>query len=147
MKYIIKKIYFIIQAFSSMERGVSLFFAILIMSVILAIGAGISTILIQEIRMTGEMGHSVVAFYAADSGIEYQLYSFYKMPTSTYQALSNDNLINNSSYEVNAKCSSLTPNCYGELGFEVDENCTANNYCIKSIGSYEKTKRGIETQY
>ena len=147
MNYIVKKICSMFHVQGYMERGVSLFFAVLIMSVILAIGAGISTILIQEIRMTGEIGHSVVAFYAADSGIEQQLYNFYKMATTTYQASSTAELINGSSYEVNTKCRKEPIVCYTELGFETDGNCDAKNYCIKSIGSYGKTKRAIEANY
>ncbi len=61
-----------------LEKGISLLFVVLIMSVILAIGMGISGILIQQIRMMGEIGQSIVAFYAADSGIEEVMYNLYQ---------------------------------------------------------------------
>ena len=127
------------------EKGVALLFTVLIMSVILAVAAGISVILIQETKMIGEIGHSVVSFYAADSGVEQQLYDLYKIPSEESHFPQYSNSLNNAaSYIVTAKCSTST-DCYA--GFAVDENCTAFNYCIKSIGSYEKTKRAIEIEY
>jgi len=127
------------------EKGVSLLFTMLIMSVILAAGAGISVILIQETKMIGEIGHSVVSFYAADSGVEQQLYDLYKIPPEDPHLPQYSNTLSNTaSYIVTAKCSALA-DCY--VGFVVDENCTALNYCIKSIGNYEKTKRAIEIEY
>ena len=62
----------------SMEQGISLLFVVMIMGVILAIGLGISGILVQQTRIIGEIGYSVVSFYAADSGIEQELYDLYK---------------------------------------------------------------------
>ena len=127
------------------EKGVSLLFTMLIMSVILSVGAGISVILLQQTKMIGEIGHSVVSFYAADSGVEQQLYDLYKIPPEETHLPQYSNVLNNTaSYDVTAKCSTST-DCY--VGFAVDENCTALNYCIKSVGSYEKTKRAIEIEY
>ena len=115
------------------------------MSVILSVGAGISVILIQETKMIGEIGHSVVSFYAADSGVEQQLYDLYKIPPEEPHFPQYSSSLNNTaSYIVTAKCST-SADCYD--GFVVDETCTALNYCIKSIGSYKKTKRAIEIEY
>jgi len=127
------------------QKGVSLLFVVLIMSVILSVGAGISVILIQQTKMIGEIGHSVVSFYAADSGVEQQLYDLYKIPPEKTHMPQYSSVLNNTaSYNVTAKCSN-TAECY--VGFTIDENCTALNYCIKSVGSYEKTKRAIEIEY
>ncbi len=127
------------------QKGVSLLFTMLIMSVILSVGAGISVILIQETKMIGEIGHSVVSFYAADSGVEQQLYDLYKIPPEEPHFPQYSSSLNNTaSYIVTAKCST-SADCYD--GFVVDETCTALNYCIKSIGFYEKTKRAIEIEY
>ncbi len=56
------------------QRGVSIFFAVIILSVLLAIALGISALLVSQIRMLREMSDSVVSLYAADSGIERILY-------------------------------------------------------------------------
>ncbi len=52
------------------ERGVSLIFVIFVMSIVLSIGLGISAITVQQIKLLRDLGHSVVAFSAADTGIE-----------------------------------------------------------------------------
>jgi len=60
------------------QKGISLLFIVLITSFILAIGLGLSALLIQEMKMMSEIGYSVIAFYAADTGIEHGLYKFYQ---------------------------------------------------------------------
>lgn len=56
--------------FKNLQKGETLFITLVIMTIFLAIGLGISTIIISQFKMIGEMGYSVKAFYAADSGIE-----------------------------------------------------------------------------
>lgn len=56
------------------QKGVVIYLAIVVMSVLLTIGVGLSTILIGQIRVFKRMGDSVVAIYAADTGIERALY-------------------------------------------------------------------------
>jgi len=60
--------------FSSSQRGVSLYFSIIILSILLAIVLGLGTILVGQTRMIKGMGDSVGAFYGADTGIERVLY-------------------------------------------------------------------------
>jgi hypothetical protein len=59
----------------TIEKGVSLYLTILILVILLAISLGISTILSGQLKMIGGIGKSVVAFYAADTGIEEILYN------------------------------------------------------------------------
>ncbi|OGZ18670.1 MAG: hypothetical protein A2175_00025 [Candidatus Nealsonbacteria bacterium RBG_13_42_11] len=113
---------------------------------ILAIGAGVSVIVLQETKMVKQVGNSVISFYAADSGIEMQLFDLYKKE-SHESGYENVSLSNDSVYSVTAECSKynigercvLTPN--------PDSSCDAPNYCLNSIGTYEKTKRAIEIKY
>lgn len=56
------------------KGAVSILLAVLILSMVSAIGIGISVLIIQQIRMSGQSGQSVVAFYAADAGAEKCLY-------------------------------------------------------------------------
>jgi hypothetical protein len=60
--------------FKNSEKGVSLVIAFFIMIIILAIIISITTLLYKEIKMIRNIGNSVVAFYAADSGIEKVMY-------------------------------------------------------------------------
>ncbi len=129
------------------SRGVSLLFIVLIMSVILAVGLGVSGILIQQTKISEEIGDSVVSFYAADTGVEQELYDLYKLPEDNHLSsyVGTLNVMSNSvSYDVAAKCSTTT-DCF--VGFPVDETCGGLNFCIKSVGSYQKTKRAIEIKY
>jgi hypothetical protein len=117
------------------KKGISVLYAVFIMSILMAISFGISAILISQIKMLGEIGHSVVAFYAADSGIERAMYALYSQGVSP-------SFIN---YLGNVGGAS-----YSVSGFEPGTpNCPPPNqyYCIKSIGEYQKTKRAIEASY
>lgn len=130
------------------SKGIAILFVYLIMSVILAIGLGVSGILIQQIKMTGEIGHSVVSFYAADSGVERQLYDLYKAPVGDHQPQYSgliDIIGDTASFNVTAKCSINNENCFDSIPQDV--NCISTGYCIKSIGDYQKTKRAIEIKY
>ena len=60
--------------FKNYQKGVSLYLALIIMFILLAIGLGISLIIVSQMKMIRGMGDSVVAFYAGDTGIEHSLY-------------------------------------------------------------------------
>lgn len=126
------------------EKGISLLFAVLISSVILAIAFGISGILIQQSKMMGEIGYSIVSFYAADSGVEAQLYELYKVenpqPTNT-------GTLGEASFETTTKCGKDVKknDCFS--GFEIDKDCDAANFCLKSTGMFKDVKRAMEIKY
>ena len=52
--------------------------AVLLLSILLVIGFGISILMFQQMRLSGQAGRSVVAFYAADAGAEKCLYEVRK---------------------------------------------------------------------
>jgi len=56
------------------QKGVSLYLALVIMTVFLSMGAGLGVILIKQKESIRGMSSSVVSFYAADSGVERILY-------------------------------------------------------------------------
>ena len=107
---------------SYFERGVSLYLALLIMAILLSIGLGVSAILFGQIRTIRGIGDSVVAFYAADTGIEEVLFR----GTDVSGILENG-----ASYGA-------------EILSAGSEDCIALYYCIKSVGSFRGTKRAIE---
>ena len=112
------------------EKGVSLYIAILIMSLLLAMGLGLSNILLNQIKIIKGMGSSVVAFYAADTGIERVLMNKYNAISSNGVS---ENLDNGAGYLISV----LLPGA----------GCDALNFCIKSVGTYKGTKRAIEATY
>lgn len=112
-----------------MQKGITLYLSVVIMTIVLAIALGISTIFLGQVSVMRGMGYSVLAFYAADAGIERILLNrtspSYVPPTS---------LSNGATYEVFVVAG-------GGPG------CSAPNYCIKSIGSYKEVNRAIEISY
>lgn len=118
------------------QRGVSLYLAIIIMTILLAIALGLSTIFLGQVVMLREMGYSVIAFYAADTGIE-QILMNRGSPSnlSGYLDLNNNNAkdSDDSSYEV--------------IVTAPGSDCTASNFCVKSIGTYQEVSRAIEITY
>lgn len=154
------------------QKGISLLFIVLITSLILSIGLGLTALLIQGMRIMGEIGYSVVAFYAADSGIEAAVYDLYQHPASPTFAHSNSSDIadlGDAQYDTQAKCCHFE---FGECSFgnpndskdgrppcplgsenigSNDPNnpdyCKTTKYCLKSRGSYQRVKRAIEINY
>ena len=123
-----------------MQSGVSLYLAIIVTVILLAIVLGLTAILVSQMRMVREMGYSVIALSAADAGIEAVLTN-QANPTST------DAYIN---------CSSTVPGNFCPLSngakyyleiLESGPNCGASNYCITSVGIYEGVHRAIEVTY
>ena len=56
------------------QGAVSIILAISLLSMLLAIGMGISALMFQQMKLSKQTGQSVVAFYAADAGAEKCLY-------------------------------------------------------------------------
>lgn len=102
----------------------SLYFTILIISVLTGTLLILITIGISQTEVVWTLGDSVTAFYAADSGTEEALYRTFQQ--GNFQNFSGT--INSASYDV-----AITT--------------TTGEVIIESIGSYKGTKRGIETRY
>jgi len=109
------------------QKGVSLYIAIMIIVILLAIVLGAGAILLGQLKTIKGMENSIMAFYAADTGIEEVL-----MKRASPSSVSGS-LNNGATYNVEV------------IG--AGSNCSANNYCIRSVGSYKGTKRAIEVEY
>lgn len=112
------------------QKGISLYLSIMIMVILLAVVLGISGILIGQLKMMKGMENSIIAFYAADTGIEKAL-----MERANPISLDgySETLDNGASYEIKV----LLPG----------SNCDAANYCISSVGTYRETQRAIQVVY
>jgi len=143
------------------KKGVSLLYVIFVVSILLAISFGISGILISQIKMLGEIGYSVVAFYAADSGIEKVLIDrqcpcqdpcpllcppLCREEDCPCQYPYEGSLPNGSTYQAFVTEGGATEDCPGGEYCDPEET-PCFYYCIKSIGTYENTKRAIEINY
>jgi hypothetical protein len=105
------------------KKGVSIYLALVVMLVLIAIGLGITMIIVFQLRILKGVGDSVVAFYAADSGMEHSLYNRRNIEGETGAV--SGNLSNNAAYVVT----------YEPLG--------SDDYW-KSVGSFSNVKRAIE---
>lgn len=129
------------------QKGVSLYLTILIMSVLLGVGLGISTLLIRQIRMIKGVGDSVVAFYAADSGIEKAMYALYKGGYSGPPDPYGPGDINFSeNLDISDPSYTYTVQGYSPSS-DPDSKCPSSlndYYCIQSVGTYKEVRRAIE---
>jgi len=130
--------------FKIAQRGIAVYLAIVIMTVILAIGLGTSTILIGQLKISRGIENSVVALYAADTGIEHILYE--ERLCRTAPCLDGCNGIFPDiclglpdGYETSSTLLS------GEASYVVSTKIEGDEIKFKSIGGYKGTKRAIET--
>ncbi len=117
------------------EQGVSILLAVMILSVVLSIALGSSGVAIRQTQSMDGIGDSVVAFYAADHGVEKVL--MMDIPTieeGGELVIEGDDLTNGATYKV-----VVTDNTHSD--------CSADSYCIKSTGFYGQAKRAISTVY
>lgn len=131
------------------EKGVSILLAVLILSILLAIALGIGHFITEQTKMMREIGYSVKAFYAADSGIEEALYLNDIPPAGSS--------VNGATYTVTCECCdpsanpTICPNpvCPVNCPLDPDGDCKAPNFCLKSIGTVTGTgtRRAIQVDY
>ncbi|MDP3093710.1 MAG: hypothetical protein Q8N16_03005 [bacterium] len=107
------------------SRGVSLYLTVMILALVLSVALGSSILLTSQIKSLRNIGNSVAAFYAAETGIERSLYALVNGSTQTRW----EEQLNGASYGVDY----LSPGL----------DCPGLNYCLKSIGAYKDVKRGI----
>jgi len=127
------------------ERGISLYISMAIMTILLAIVLGVSTILLGQVRMFREMGDSVIAFYAADTGIEQELREKnYLIRSGAY---SNCLDLNGGGCALAGAGDCLIDGVIdpGDACYKVDYTVSPSN--VKSIGVFKKTQRAVEVTF
>ena len=116
-----------------MNRGIVLILTLLILTGLIALALGIATLLTREIKLSQEMANSVLAYGAADTGIERFLYGVNKEALDPATCVCatlcySDTLSNDASYEV-CVITSTPP------------------VTVKSTGTYRSTNRSIQITY
>lgn len=127
----------------NLQKGITLYLVIVLLAVVLSIVLGISSLLITQIKIIGGMGDSVVAFYAAETGAEklLQIISSGGTILPQYQSVPGT-FENDASYQVEIVCSTANSNC--PSGLDDDSNCLGTQYCIRSMGIFNNTRRALE---
>lgn len=110
------------------KKGASLILAMLILTVILATAFGVCNLIIGEIKISREAPKSLLAYCAAEAGIERALYEDRKGGGAINIDECTEPLNNESSY-----------------GFDI--TVTGQDVEIISWGCYKDVKRAIEVNY
>jgi hypothetical protein len=132
------------------QKGIAIYLAVTALAIVLAIALGVNLISVFQMKGINEAGNSVIAFAAAETGIEWALYPWYSganVDASNYQSAcpfsggqyvcpvpSGGALSNGATYSVIAWTSAESA------------TCPAGFLCLKSIGKYLGTQRVIMTQ-
>lgn len=111
------------------KEGISLYLTVMILSLILGLAFSLNTLLLTQTKSLRNIGDSVIAFDATETGIEKALYS---MKTGAGSGPWTETLSNHAVYSVIL----LSP---GNGGCPA----TTLSYCLESIGTYKDVKRGI----
>lgn len=113
------------------KKGTALLLALLILAVVFVIAMGVSEIIIVQVKISERVEDSVSSFYAADSGVECQLYKVFKEnTTSTDQCLS---LLGNTAFN--------------DENIFVSDLKFISTSTINSVGEAYSVKRGIRVEW
>jgi len=112
-------------------KGFTLFYALLVASLALAIGASIYDLTLREIDLSGDATQSQYAVYMADSGAECALYWDNKCTTTGCNSV-------NSAFATSS-ASTATPANAGFLCRGVDITASASSWSVAAIGNAATT--------
>lgn len=130
------------------NKGSILLYIVLLLSLLLTVVFGLSALISSQFEIMKSNANSIIAFYAADAGVERMLNSVIALnedlpnPDANGDVKFSGNLNNNASYEVYIYCKS-NGNIASCGTIPKDSDCSADNYCVKSIGNYKNAKRAI----
>lgn len=105
------------------QNGIALLLTVVILSIVTLIAVLIADIVIVQLKLAKDIGDSQAAIYAADSGIEWQLYQIRKGVLVSSPVMSNG--------------ATTTTTVIG----------IAPNFTIKSLGSYQSANRQFEVSF
>lgn len=115
------------QIIKKQQLGVSIFLAVMILTSVLAVGLGVTAIILPQLKITENIDNSVKAVFAADTGIECKL-----MEIRQGIACSPAPLSNAATYTVTVTDNTL---CSGAA--------LTGNKAVKSIGTYKNVRRSL----
>ena len=130
------------------KKGVSLFISVIILAVLLGICLGLTSILIAQLKTVRGMEESVTAFYAADTGIEMELYEANYLTQaagfsySGFLDLDNDGI--GSPTDCPDPLLDSDDACYKVILFTPGDSFI---YGVQAIGVFKETRRAIEVKF
>ena len=110
------------------QKGSSLLLTVLIMAAIVSIAIGVSRLSLREIVLTRDVSKSLIAYYAAEAGIEAAIFYDRSVVGGDSSFTLSDCLNSDTCYEVEA--SGISP-----------------NRTIRSRGTYQDIERAVELTF
>lgn len=114
------------------NKGSALYFSLVILSILMVTVFGLGSVMVIQIKNIKQSGDSIVALCAADSGVEMALYGIFGETISPPYGPERVFLDNGAFFLVSVTNKSI------------DSSCESEYYCIKSIGVFRSTSRGIK---
>ena len=105
------------------QSGIALILTVIISSVVLLIAGLIASIVMTQLKLASDISDSTIAIYAADSGVEWQLYQIRYGASVPAPVMSNS--------------ASISTTIIGSYP----------NFTIKSLGSYGLVRRQLEVSF
>ncbi len=134
------------RAGKSQNKGIALILTLLILTGLLALALGISTLIIREIKLSQEIANSVVAYSAADTGIERFMYGVNQEALAVESCCCTDACCVGIPGCTKADCYTATFSDSNNASYVV---CTKQVLPaqIKSTGTFGSTNRSIQINY
>jgi hypothetical protein len=111
------------------EKGIALLLTMIILSTSILTAMLIATIVVIQFKLSSDINYSMIAIYAADSGVEWQLYQ-----------------IRNGCPPNPTKCV-LQPIMSNGATISTIVTGSSPNFTIKSLGAYKEVKRQFEVTF
>ena len=105
------------------EKGIALLLTIIILSATMLTATLIVTIVVIQFKLSSDINNSTIAIYAADSGVEWQL------------------------YQIRNGASVPTPVMSNGATISTTVTGSSPNFTIKSLGAYKEVKRQLEVNF
>lgn len=123
-------------------KGVSLYLALMLLSVLLGISLGLTSLLVGQMKTLKNVEESVIAFYAADTGIERNLFQVQGVYTDISL------FAGGSAFTVETTCSLIFSSCADYCPTCIfDAACDAPRFCMTSNGQFNDIKRAIYVKF
>lgn len=130
----------------SCQAGVSLYMALMVMTMLFGIGLGMSSLLLSQLDTLKGVGFSVLAFYATDTGVERAIYEDNKECAEIQDNDKHVTCLQDAIDAIPSEELTLTNGATFTLLVEAggDGGCPeTSNYCVKSVGVYQQTRRAV----
>ena len=105
------------------QSGIALLLTMIILSAGMLIAMLIAAIVVIQFKLSSDVNNSTIAIYAADSGVEWQL------------------------YQIRSGASVPAPTMSNGATISTTVTGSAPNFTIKSLGAYREVKRQFEVNF